>query len=60
MPFRHMRTTKPATIAASKNDNATEGLHVRGYNARQCKIAVDTIVPTPNARKSRTRNVRFK
>ena len=22
MPFRHMKTTKPATISASKNDNA--------------------------------------
>ena len=52
--------TKPATIAANKKDKATAGPACSATTPGSVKIDVDTIVPTPNARKSLTRNVRFK
>ena len=53
--------TKPATIAANKKDKATAGPACSAATTPgNVKIDVDTIVPTPNARKSLTRKVRFK
>lgn len=45
----------------SKNDNATAGPACSAATMPgSVKIDVDTIVPTPKAKKSRTRSVRFK
>ena len=45
--------TKPATIAANKKDKATAGPACSAATTPgNVKIDVDTIVPTPNARKS--------
>ena len=56
-----MNATSPATIAANKNDNATAGPACSAATTPgKVKIDVETMVPTPNARKSRTRNVRLR
>ena len=60
MPFLH-KATRPATIAANKNDNETAGPACSAATTPgKVKIDVETIVPTPSARKSRTRNVRLR
>ncbi|CRG03946.1 Uncharacterised protein [Streptococcus pneumoniae] len=48
-------------MAASKNDNATAGPACSAATTPgKVNIDVETIVPTPKARKSRTRKVLFK
>ena len=55
----YVKATRPATIAANRNDKATAGPACSAATTPgRVKMDVETIVPTPNARKSRTRNVR--
>ena len=57
----YVNATSPATIAAIKNDKATAGPACSAATIPgNVKIEVETIVPTPSARKSLTRKVRFK
>ena len=57
MPFLHKQRLQDPTIAANKNDNETAGPACSAATTPgKVKIDVETIVPTPSARKSRTRS----